>query len=161
MRFVPIMPQYGTVDVPFWEDETAEVPGRHLSKPLQFYQNDVAAQLGRFGAIVTSFVPGEYVGGPHKRYGFRIMFAVDAMSHRIDCVAVPMRRETPAKKTKALSQACYLLARKLEAMSVAYIYEPNSMPLLPYMVGDGGATVTEAIQRTLALPVFSGEVNTE
>lgn len=141
--FIPDI-QVQQIKVPFFEDQKDNIPGRGTHKAIAVLHKEIEKLLGQLNAYNVLFVPGKYDGTP-KRYGFQIHFVMNGNKGRMDCVALPMREEFPVRKDRALAQALYLIRDKLQALAFAYAYEPGSIPLLPYLIGDTGETVTEAM----------------
>src|SRR5688572_21957479 len=120
MKFIPDI-DVKHREVPFFEDTTISGAMGNLTKDLNYYQSKVAQAMNRLDGIVTGFMPIKSDGTP-LRYGFRISFVLHSIPGRIDCAALPMRTETAVKKNKALSQALYLLWKKLDAEADAWVY---------------------------------------
>lgn len=154
-EFIVAEPEISPANVPFFEDsQQLDIPGRGLEKSLPYYQANVVEMLARLHGAGVRFTEGHFPGAS-RRYGYRITFSAYGNTARIDCAALPLRKETPKKKDRALAQALYILAHKLEAMVHSYIYEPDSLPLVPYIMSpENGKTITEAIREyhRLALP---------
>jgi hypothetical protein len=148
MPFIPDLDMTES-NIPYFEDDQDQklIPGRGTHKNPKDLQREVADQLAKLGASGVYFAAGKYPGEP-TRYGVQILFSYGRARGRLDCAALPLRSETPIKKDRALAQALYLLRNKLESMVYAYIYEPGSVPLLPYLIGQGGLTVTEHLVKT-------------
>lgn len=137
--------------VPYFEDHKS-IPGYRTTKSTKRLQNEIASLFDRLGGGGVTFIPGTFDGKP-LRYGYSIAFFLEGgVKGRIEIAALPLRHYTDTKKEKALAQALYLLRNKLEAQAFELIYEPGSIPLLPYLIGEGGRTVTEALIGSGALP---------
>lgn len=153
--FVPDVQLPEARQVPWFEDqdkdESKRVQGYGTTKSQQYYRDRVSSALQALGAIVTGFIPIKSTESP-LRYGYRIQFMLGSVLGRIDIAALPLRTETAHKKDRALRQALYLLALKLEAEAAAWAYEPGSTPLLPYLIGSGDRTITEAVVAMGVLP---------
>lgn len=140
--------------VPYFEDGVKlKIPGRATSKSVEQLQLEISKILLQIGAFNTRFVSGEFPGAP-KRYGFRIYFQYVSSPGRIDVAALPMRRELPHVKRDALEQALFLFRNKIEAEYYASIYEPGSLPLVGYLIGRDGQTVTESLVANGNLPAL-------
>jgi hypothetical protein len=118
----------------------------------------VIQMLARLGAASVQFVPGTYDDGPRTRFGFRVVFWYGATQGRIDCAALPLRVDTPRQRDRALAQALYLLRDELQAMVHSQIYKPGSVPLVPYLIGPNGQTVTEYLVETQNVPQLAARV---
>ena len=156
MTFIPEKPQSQRMVVPFYEDITAkDVPGRRAEKEHEYYQKQIRELLLQLGAGRVNFIPGTHDERP-KRYGFQITFSLNGIPGRIDVAALPMRHETPTKKKQALAQALFLVRDWLSAELYSAIYRPGSIALVPYLIGDRGKTVTEALVELQMLPLLEG-----
>jgi len=144
-NFIPDPIAITEQSVPYFEDSRdREIPGRGTEKSHARLQGEIIDFLARLGASSIYFVPGIYPGADRaRRYGFQIFFMFSGRQGRIDCAALPIRSETPTKKDRALAQALYLVRLELEAACNSLMYKPGAVPLAPYMIGDGGKTVTE------------------
>ncbi|MBN1964882.1 MAG: hypothetical protein JW910_09555 [Anaerolineae bacterium] len=139
--------------VPFFEDsQKMDIPGRGTKKSVKVLQGEIVGALGRLGAGVSLIVPGTVSAGEHTRCGFQIQFVYGGLPGRIDCVALPIRNESPRAKDRALAQALYLLRDELLAMALSAMHKPGAVPLLPYLIGSGGKTVTEALVESQQIP---------
>ncbi|MDL1924302.1 hypothetical protein FBQ95_16990 [Chloroflexi bacterium CFX3] len=160
--FVPDIQELPNLrQVPYFEDQEDDpkkrVQGYATQQSLAYYRDKVSAALQKLGAIATNFIPMKSAEFP-LRYGYRITFVLGKIHGRIDIAALPIRAETARKKERALSQALYLLALKLDAEATAWAYEPGTMPLLPYLIGEGDRTITQAVIELGVLPQLpSGE----
>lgn len=143
------------VSIPYYEDSPdRKIPGRATTKSTSRLQSEISQLLTKLGAFNVAFMPGIFPGKT-KRYGFQVTFQYGTALGRLDCAALPIRSETPAKKEAAIKQALFLLRNKMEAMVYASIYEPNGLPLVPYLIGAGNKTVTEALIESGNLPLLA------
>jgi hypothetical protein len=146
-------------EVPYFEDSQAlDIPGRGTHKKVQTLQHEVIQMLARLGAASVQFVPGTYDDGPRQRVGFQVQFWYGSVQGRIDCAALPLRVETPRQKDRALAQALYLLRDELQAMVHSQVYKPGAVPLIPYLIGPNGQTVTEYLVETQNVPQLAARV---
>jgi hypothetical protein len=151
--FIPDM-SVSTSTVPYFEDNAkTKIPGRGTEKTVDQLQREIVKLLQQLGAFSIQFVQGKHEGEP-LRYGFQIQFMYASARGRYDCAALPMRRETPARKQQALAQCLYLVRNKFEALVYAHTYEPEGVPLLPYLLDNRGQTVTEALRAGGMLPLL-------
>jgi len=140
--------------IPFFEDVKADVaPGYRTRMKPKALQNEIANLLMKLGAGAITFVPGQYPGVP-IRYGYQLRFNLQGIPGRIDIAALPMRTETATKKESAQAQALFLVRDWLQGEVFSTIYRPGTMPLMPYLIGEGGKTVTEAMIETRRLPML-------
>lgn len=153
-KFIPEKPEAQKMVVPFYEDQQ-KVAGSAVTKSLDYYEKRVKEIMTRLGAYSVVLMGGTYPGQT-TRYGYQITFFLSNIPGRIDCAALPMRSETKVKKERALCQALYLLGNWLEAELFSTIYRPGSIPLVPYLIGAGDKTVTEALIESQELPLLKG-----
>ena len=145
--------------VPYFEDsQKMDIPGRGTDKQVLTLQQEVIQMLARLGAASVQFVPGSYADGPRTRYGFRVVFWLGGTQGRIDIAALPLRSETAHRKDRALAQALYLLRDELQAMVHSQVYKPGAVPLIPYLIGPNGQTVTEYLVETQNVPQLAARV---
>ena len=146
-------------EVPYYEDsQKLDIPGRGTEKKVVTLQQEVIQMLARLGGSSVNFVPGIYNDGPRERYGFQVQFWYGSAQGRIDCAALPIRTKTDRQKERALAQALYLLRDELQAMVHSQIYKPGSVPLVPYLIGPNGQTVTEYLVETQNVPQLAARV---
>lgn len=154
--FVPDKNALGKMAVPFFEDQSeARIPGRGTEKTLSQLQGEIIELMARLGAGGVFFVPGTHPGVP-KRYGFQVHFNINGIAGRIDVAALPIKTETPTKKDRALAQALFLVRSWLEAEAFSSVYRPGAVSLLPFLIGEGGQTVTEAFISSGRLALVAG-----
>lgn len=156
--FIPDRIELAPQDVPYFEDiRASDVAGRHTGKGIARLQGEIIDLLTRLGADSIYFLAGQYPAGRggRVRYGFQAHFRFQGVPGRLDCAALPLRKETPQKKDRALAQALYLLRDELKAMVNSVMYKPGAIPLVPYLIGAGGQTVTEYLIETQALPLLT------
>lgn len=155
VTFIPDMPKAQELRVPFFEDITAQdIPGCKTGKPVAKLQDEIIHLLARMGGGMVTFISGKVEGKP-VRYGYQIHFYYGAAKGRIDCVALPLRSETPNKKDRALAQALYLVRNSLEAQLFAKFYQPGYEPIVPYLIDDKGVTVMQALVERGMLPMLA------
>jgi hypothetical protein len=162
MSFIPDnpMPQ-SEAALPFYEDaEELKIPGTHVTRALEDYQEAITGYLFQLGANRVKFIPGKHEGA-QPRYGYQITFVMNGIPGRFDIAALPMRAPNPRKKNRALAQALYLAQEWLKAEVFSHIYRPGAIPLLPYLIGADDQTVTEALVKNRDLPLLPGNVLSE
>lgn len=144
--FIPEAPRAPELSVPFFEDNLLDktVPGRGVEKPVEYYQKQIRELMLKLGAALVQFTPGTFPTQP-KRYGYLITFSLNGIQGRIECAALPMRSETATRKDRALAQALFLLRTWLEGEVYSAVYRPGAIPLVPFLIGNDGKTVTEAL----------------
>jgi hypothetical protein len=161
MQFIPEQPKAAKQEVKYFEDVNAkDAPGYSTGKKPDVLQREITELIYRLNGQGVLFTPGEFPGKP-KRYGYQITFMVGNIKGRIDCAALPMRTETPAKKQQVLAQALYMVRQWLEAEVFSMVYRPGSMPLVPYLIGAGNKTVLQALIESQSLPVALLPVESE
>lgn len=155
-QFIPdhLIPKQQSI--PYFEDLTGRnIPGWATEKSLSSLLQEIVALMHQMGAFNVFPMPGTYADGGRVRYGFQINFGYGQARGRIECAALPLRKDTKGKKDRALAQAVFLLRDELQAMVYASIHKPGAVPLVPYLIGTGGKTVTEALAETGNLPLLS------
>lgn len=157
MQFIPNKAALPSEDVPYFENASTAVHGirgHETTKSIQELQRDVSEALARLGGSVTAFIPGTFPTTP-KRYGYRIEFFLGPMPGRIDVAGLPFKYQaTKVKKTKAMKQALFTVAMMFEAELNGRMMLPGQHPLVPYLIGAGGQTVTEALVASGNLPML-------
>jgi hypothetical protein len=152
MTFIPDKLALQAQQVPYFEDsQDRKIPGRGTEKTVRQLQTEIVNLLAQLGASSAHFIPGTYEG-PTQRYGYRIEFWYGSIQGRIDCAALPMRHETDTRKDRALAQALFLLRDELQTALWAQVHKPGAVPLVPYLIGAGGQTVTEYLLQTQNIP---------
>lgn len=155
-NFIPDKPTPPKLAVPYYEDnlKNKDVPGGYVEKPVEYYQRQITELIVKLGGMLVTFQAGTFADKP-KRYGFLIHFSVNGMQGRIDCAALPLYGETEKKKDRALAQALFLVRSWLEAELYSSVYRPGAIPLVPYLIGASGRTVTEELAER-GLPLLPG-----
>lgn len=154
MKFIPDQPKNVLFNVPYFEDVTAsDVAGKRTGKSLKALQGEIETLIAKLGGGAVHFIPGKFDTSPF-RYGFIIHFNVSGIPARIEAAALPIKIETDKKKDRALAQCLFLVRDWLQSEVNSLIYRPNSFALLPYLVGEGGKTVTETLMESRMLPDF-------
>lgn len=116
MGFVPDRPAGKSLAVPYFEDSQEEkIPGRGTEKSEERLQAEVVDLMLRLGGGAVQFTPGSFPGTP-KRYGYQVTFSMNGVRGRMELAALPLRAETPAKKSQALRQTLYLFRKKLRLL---------------------------------------------
>lgn len=143
--------------VPWFEDATTAahgVRGHNTSKSLETLQAELRAEIGRLGGTVQHLVAGAFEGRP-KRYGYLIHFTFQAHEGQLAVAALPLKKETPAKKTAALKQALFTVREHLRAQYNMLLLSPGGNPLLPYLLADGKRTVAELYRDHYEVPMLT------
>ncbi len=154
MRFIPDKLEQPVLNIPYFEDQTGEkIPGRATEKPVAKLQDEVRELLLKMGAYGVTFTPGTFEDKP-LRYGYEMAFKLEGHPGRMKIAALPIRNETAQRKDRALAQALYLVRNWLEAEIYSQVYRPGSIPLVPYLIGDDGKTVTETLIAAGTLPML-------
>jgi len=155
-QFIPDKLEITGTGITYFEDQLGDtIPGRGVHKPIGYYQNRISDRLMQLGAGAIVFSPGTFPTSP-ERYGFLITFSLNGIPGRIEVAALPIHHETPNRKDRALAQALYNVGEWLQFEIYGTIFKPGSVPLVPYLVGAGGKTVTETLVETQMLPMLKG-----
>lgn len=148
MAFIPHDLKEKPKAVPYFEDSSTEkIAGYSTRKTTEALKSEIADEIYELGGELVRFVPGTFPGTP-TRSGFQIHFTFRQVTGRIDVAALPCRTHTEAKQKQALNQALFLVRDWLKAERLAFAYRPGSVPLLPYLIGTDGETVTEVMVKT-------------
>lgn len=159
--FIPDKTEIGKKSVPWFDDQSdSKIPGRGTRKDVTDLQGEIIELMGHLGAGGVAFMPGTHPGTP-KRYGFQLHFNINGVPGRIDVAALPIKNETPNKKDRALAQALYLVRDWLEAEVFSSVYRPGAVALLPFLIGEGGQTVTETFISSGRLPLLTNVIASE
>lgn len=158
VNFIPEPVTTAAVNVPYFEDsQKLKVPGRETEKSIERLQSEIKELMLRLDAGNISFTPGKFpvsIGVP-ERYGFLMTFSVNGLKGRMEIAALPMRSETSLRKNKALRQALFLVRNWLESEVFSMMYRPGAVPLIPFLIGAGGKTVTEKLIESTDVPLLS------
>jgi hypothetical protein len=155
--FIPDSPKVQEPPVPYFEDSSKYgIAGHSTSKSIERLQDEIKQSLVQLDAGYVRFVSGLY-GDKPKRYGFQVHFNLAGVPGRIDCAALPIRQETPAKKQQALCQALYFVRDWLDVESRTAVFRPGNIALIPYLIGQNGKTVAEALKESKQLPMLMPE----
>lgn len=153
VNFIPDNTPETEVVVPWFEDSQKEgIEGYATTKTPEALQSEIRGLMVRLNAYNVRFTSGVLDAKP-KRYGYQIHFQLNGMPGRIDCAALPIKSETPARKQVAQAQALYFVRDWLAVEVRSTMFRPGAMTLLPYLIGENGKTVTEALIETYALPI--------
>lgn len=141
-----------TDSVPFFEDARAEhgVVGQGTEKGIEKLLVEVKANMGLFGGYVTGVTQGKFDNTP-PRYGYRIDFVLGDKKGRIDLMGLPMKKYTKSRKLGVLKQCLYVFNMRLKTEWNLRLLDPNSSPLLPYLLVDG-ETLVEKLRQSQNIP---------
>ncbi len=157
MEFIPDAIEVQNVTAPYFDDqrenENIRIPGYSVVKSHKYYKNEIITLLGKLGAGGVEFTLGTFPTIP-PRYGFLITFNLNGVKGKIEAIALPIRKETRARKDRTLAQALYLIANMLQSEVYTVMIMPGSIPLVPYLIGNDGKTVTEALVESKQLPML-------
>lgn len=80
----------------YFEDAsgTAGIVGYSTQKSISELQDNVSSAFAKLGGYVHRFIRGK----SGDRYGFRILSTFRGVAGQLDVIALPLRRETPARK---------------------------------------------------------------
>lgn len=159
-KFIPDRPdssRVGIREIPYFENSSEEkVAGHATTKKIGTLQEEIVDVLARMGAAMPRFHSGKYQVGKHLRYGYEIEFSLGNALGKINVAALPIKKETAKRKEMALRQALFLVRDMLLAEYHSMMYRPGSAPLIPYLIGPDGRTVTEMIAESGDFGLFLG-----
>lgn len=154
MSFIPDKLEQPAPNIPYFEEQQGEkIPGRATEKSVTKLQEEIKELLLKLGAFQVLFTPGKFDGKP-PRYGYEMTFKLEGHPGRMKIAALPIKSETPQRKDRALAQALYLVRNWLEAEVYSQVYRPGTIPLVPYLIGADGKTVTETLIDMGTLPML-------
>ena len=157
VNFIPEPVKTAAPKVPFFEDSsTLQIPGRGTKKSEKQLQVEINNLMMKLDAGNVLFSPGKFEVAPNspQRYGYLMTFSLNGTPGRMEIAALPIRKETPAKKDDALRQALYLVRNWLESEVFSTMYRPGAVPLIPFLIGAGDKTVTELLVESGNLPML-------
>lgn len=158
-KFIPTpLTVQGGPKVPYFEDaKTGKhgIKGVDIRRPMKSLIADLHAVLGRLGGGVKSITPGVFEGEP-QRDGFRIEFFYGQTAGRIEVAALPLRGNGRVAREQAEKQAISAVVRMLQSQYDSLIFMPDAIPLVPFLIGPDGRTVTEALIQSGNLPLLDG-----
>lgn len=156
MKFIPDDFGIKASEIPWFEDASAElgIKGHETRKSAETLKTEIKATLSKLGGGVTTFLSGKFPTKP-PRYGYQIRFHYGVREGKIEIAALPMKKETPSKRNKALKQALYTVREMLDSQFNSGLLIPGSAPLIPYMLDDQGRTLAEALSEKDSIPLLS------
>lgn len=146
------------VEIPYFEDASGAdgVVGYSTTQDEAELKEKIRTEVARVGSRVESFVKGHYedesASGTPDRYGYMIQFTYHGVEGRINVAALPIRKETAARKRQAHRQALFTIWKMLESHYNCRLNMPHDTPLIPFLLDDKGRTLLEAIQSAGILP---------
>jgi hypothetical protein len=160
-KFTPTTPS--VVSVPFLEDARADFAPYYTSAQhgttIAEAQLVVTTELAKLGAGILAFQEGFFGTEKAKRVGYVILFSYGGTRGEIRVAGLPTKGQlTEKKKQQALVQALLNVRDWLKASVTAKIFNPQSDPLVQYLLIDGQRTVVQALYDSGRLPMLgSGE----
>jgi hypothetical protein len=158
-RFVPIEDDKPTVDVPYLDEARATDgwQGQDTSLSYDRLKSELTNVLARLGGMVSTFQRGAYEIGGLKRAGVQVSYSIEGpngvmVRGRLDVAALPVKgpkrqhgwAETLRKREDAaLRMALYNVVQALRSQWVLKQLNPGYIPLMPWLLGKGDATLSE------------------
>ncbi len=159
VQFIPEPVTTAARNIPYFEDsQNRKIPGRGTEKSAEKLQQEIRQLMLELDAGNIVFSPGTFQVAPGvpARYGWLMTFSANGLKGRMEIAALPMRHATPAKKDQALRQALYLVRNWLESEVFSVLYRPGAVPLIPFLIGTGNKTITEALLESTDIPLLAG-----
>ena len=159
VQFIPEPVTTAARNIPYFEDsQDRKIPGRGTEKSADKLQQEIRQLMLELDAGNIVFSPGKFEVAPGvpARYGWLMTFSANGLKGRMEIAALPMRHESPAKKDQALRQALYLVRNWLESEVFSVLYRPGAVPLIPFLIGTGNKTITEALLESTDIPLLAG-----
>lgn len=156
MAFIPDDMDKKDVTIPWFEDAKAElgIKGHSTSKSLSELEMEIKAAMARLGGGVTSFITGKFDTLP-PRIGYEIRFNYGSREGKIEIAALPIKKWTATRERQSKKQALYTVRDMLEAEFNSGMLIPGSAPLVPYLLDDGGRTLSEIMHEQAGVPLLS------
>lgn len=155
MTFIPDPVKATRVTVPYFEDSASQkVPGRGTHKTVDRLQTEIRALMAQLDSTNVFFSPGQFpvtIDQP-PRFGWQMTFLFRGLKGRMEIAALPLRKETPNSKDAALRQCLYLVRNWLESEVYSQLYRPGVVPLLPFLLAEGGKTIGESLAESRDFP---------
>lgn len=157
VNFIPETVTPSVRNIPFFEDsQDAKIPGRRTTKTEEVLQKEVRNLMLQLDAGNIVFSPGKFEVSVNSkpRYGWLMTFSINGLKGRMEIAALPIKHETPSKKDAALRQALFLVRNWLESEVFSIMYRPGAVPLIPFLIGAGDKTITEALIASTDVPLL-------
>lgn len=151
MNFIPSQPK-GEVTVPYFEDANREEgwQGYSTTKGIERLKSEITESITRLGGFVSGFQQGRFLTEKSReRDGFQIHYSIESangmmMPGRLDIAALPVKDKwNGLRKDKSLRMALYMLRVALDGMWFMQQLSPGYAPLMPWMVGKDGRTISQ------------------
>lgn len=158
VNFIPEPVSRGSDQIPYFEDSSeVKIPGWRTRKDAPTLQREIMGLMLKLNAGNVNFTPGRFPAAPNQpqRYGYLMTFSLNGIPGRMEIAALPLRKETAIRKDDALQQALFLVRNWLESEIYSVMYRPGSVPLIPFLIGAGNKTVTEALLESTDLPLLA------
>ena len=159
MNFVPDGKASQLLRVPYAGEARAADgwQGQDTGRSIETLKSDVVVAMGRLGGVVHGFQRGSYRVDDQDRAGVQISYSVEApggkmVYGRLDVAALPVRQPARHRNAQrildrrneaALAMALYNVVQTLRAQWVLAQLNPGYVPLMPWLLGDKGKTLTE------------------
>ena len=154
--FIPDDIDVKAPEIPWFEDASSElgVKGHGTRKSIDELKTEIKSAMSKLGGGVTSFISGTYPTVP-VRLGFLIEFKYGTREGKIEVAALPMKKDTPAKRRDALKQALYTVRESLEAQFNSRLNMPGNAPLVGWLLDDQGRTLSEVLAGDAGIPLLT------
>lgn len=137
--------------LPYFEDVTRDEgwQGFSTTKSIKTLQGEITAAIDNLGGVVSGFQRGTFMTDQMVREGFQIHYSFRTsngkmIAGRLDIAALPVRDEyNTIKKDKSLRMALYMLRTALQGMWFMQKLSPGYAALMPWMLTDGGLTLSQ------------------
>lgn len=158
MNFIPEHHSKTGLEVPYFDDVTGEGgwQGHSTTKSFETLKSEVMSSIGRLGGMVTGFQRGKFEIGNRSREGFRIQYVLETpdgtmIKGQIDVAALPIRpgqnyrsmQSETKRQEQSIKMALYMLRTALDGTWFLMQLSPGYAPLMPWMLGPGGKTITQ------------------
>lgn len=159
MDFTPDKDSGPTIDVPYFDEARSQDgwQGQGTTVSYDRLKSDVTNALARLGGVVGAIQRGAYQIGKVSRPGVQIQYSVEGPNNqmvygRLDIAALPIKEPKRranwqavqrSREDAALRMALYNVVEALRAQWVLKQLNPGYIPLMPWLLAKGNATLSE------------------
>lgn len=151
-----------TINAPWFEDARTDfAPYYSSTKNVKSAMSEVAEEMVKLGAFITSFQPGKFTVNKRQRLGYVIEFLLNGATGRITVAGLPLYSHTEAKEKRVRVQCLLNVRDWLKAAVTMQVFSPDTSPLIPYLLVPGADgqqyTIAELVTRRGELPALASE----
>ena len=148
------------IAAPWFEDARADfAPYYSSTKNIKSAMSEVAEEMVKLGAFITSFQPGKFTVNKRTRLGYVIEFMLNGAMGRIQIAGLPMFSPTEPKEKRVRVQCLLNVKDWLKAAVTMQVFSPDTSPLIPYLLVSGADghqyTVADLVMRRGEVPMLA------